>query len=260
MTAFHLVRAPIDIRALAKWSAARGWATGRRGLAVDEGRALHHLVDEMFGPRSLRPFRLLVPPRGRSGNLYAYSPDDAASLRAAADRLAKPDHLAVLPIGRLDGKSMPTAWPEDRRIGFDLRARPTRRLREPLRTGADVIPQGAELDAFQCEALRRFPDDPDGMARAGLTREAVYLDWLADRLAGAASLDRDATRLVRFRRSVVARGRSTSEGPDAVFHGTLTVVDGPAFARRLSGGVGRHCGYGYGMLLLAAAQRPLPER
>ncbi len=261
MTALHLIRVPVAIDALARWAGERGWVRGRGGVsAFDEGRALHHLVDEVFGPRGFRPFRLLVPPRGRAGNLYAYTETDAAALRDAARVHALPEHLSVLALDRLEGKLMPAVWRAGQRLGFDLRARPIRRLRRDLDTPAGRFAKGAEMDAFLLEALRRHPDRPDGMAEEDRAREAVYLEWLAERLTPAATLDPAASRLARFRRTRVARAGRGPEGPDATIHGTLTVTDPAAFAALLARGVARHRAYGYGMLLLRPPNDPVPER
>ena len=260
MTTLNLVRVPIRTGTLARWAGERGWVRRRRGIAAfDEGRALHHLLDEAMGPGALRPFRLLVPPRRAGGNLYAYSALDADALRAAARIQALPDHLGVLHPDRLESKPMPDDWHVGQHLGFDLRTRPVRRLRCDIETASGKIGKGKEIDAFLLEALRRHPSTSSGMANAERTREAVYLDWLAERLTPAATLDRSASRLVRFQRTLIARGNSGSEGPDATFHGTLTVVDVAAFADLLSHGAGRHRAYGYGMLLLRSPNKRAPE-
>ena len=44
--------------------------------------------------------------------------------------------------------------------------------------------------------------------------------------------------------------------PDAIMHGALIVSDPGAFHALLARGVGRHCAFGFGMLLL----RPLRRR
>lgn len=263
MTGLNLVRVPVATHHLARWAGERGLGWIRRGsntAGLDEGRALHHLIGEVFGPDALGPFRLLVPPRRRTGNLYAYSRLDAEALRAAAAVQAMPDHLGALKLDALESKSMRGAWRAGQRLGFDLHARPVRRLRRDLGTGLGRIAKGREVDAFLLEALRRHPATPDGMAGAGRTREAVYLDWLAERLGSAARLERNASRLARFRRVRVARGMHGSEGPDATIHGTLTVTDPTFFTALLARGVGRHRAYGYGMLLLRPPNRPVPER
>lgn len=261
MTGLNLIRAPIATQHLARWAGERGWVRRRSGIvAFDEGRALHHLLGEVFGPGTLRPFRLLVPPRGHTGNLYAYSSLDAATLREAAAVQSLPDHLNVLILDRLASKSMPDVWRVGQRLGFDLHTRPVRRLRHDLETSSGRIGKGKEIDAFLLEALRQHPAAPDGMVQGNRTREEVYLDWLIERLGSAARLDRSASRLARFHRVRVSRGNRGPEGPDATIHGTLTVTDPASFAALLARGVGRHRAYGYGMLLLRPPDRRVPER
>lgn len=255
----HLIRARLGTNALVRWAGERGW-TGSRAGTFDQGRALHHLVDEMFGPTVLRPFRLLVPQRRSEGNLYAYSALDATALRRAADIQAKPDHLLVLPLECMDSKPMPNDWAAGQRLGFNVRVRPVRRIGRPIETQSGTIPAGSELDAFLLEAIRRHPEKRNGMRKSKRSREAVYLDWLSVRLCDAASLDVQASRVVQFHRTVVSRGTAGVEGPDAVVHGTLTIENGEQFGELLRHGVGRHRAFGYGMILLSAPSRHLPEK
>lgn len=255
----HLIRARIATNALTRWAGERGW-TGTRVGTFDQGKALHHLVDEMFGPSALRPFRLLVPQRRSEGNLYAYSALDAAALRRTADIQAKPDHLLVLPLPRLASKLMPSDWDVGQRVGFNVRVRPVRRIGRPIETQSGTIPAGSELDAFLLEAIRCHPDERHGMRKSERSREVVYLDWLSNKLCDAARLDKKASRVVQFRRTVASRGTTGVEGPDAVVHGTLTIENRGQFGELLRHGVGRHRAFGYGMILLTAPSRPLPER
>ena len=246
MSMLHLIRVPIRRRELVQWVGDRGWGRQRgRASFFDSGRALHHLLAEVFGPRILQPFRWLLPPRGAVGNLYAYSMKDAAALQEAARLHAWPEHLSVLDTSRLAGKPMPSDWREGRRIGFDLLVRPVRRMRASAQTptGAPVgLKKGREVDAYWLKCLR----EPE----AEHNREAVYLDWLSERLGNAAEMDRSTTRMKQHQRTRVWRGEENAEGPDAVFHGTLSVKDPAFFSRLLAVGVGRHRAYGYGMLLL----------
>ena len=261
MTGLNLIRVPVAIHHLARWAGERGWVRRRSGIVgFDEGRALHHLIGEVFGPDAFGPFRLLVPPRCTRGNLYAYSTLNAEELREAASVQAWPDHLGILSLDGLAGKPMPHVWRVGQRLGFDLHTRPVRRLRHDLETSSGKIRKGQEIDAFLLEALRRYPDVPDGMVQGNRIRQAVYLDWLSERLGSAAQLDLSASRLARFRRVRVARGDRGPEGPDATIHGSLTVNDPVSFAALLARGVGRHRAYGYGMLLLRPPNRPSPER
>lgn len=249
MSDLHLIQIPVDIRRLHVWGEQRGLA--RRGI-FDEGRVLHHLLGETFGPAVFQPFRLLVAPRGINATLYGYSKQPETELQQTARMVAAPDIAEVIAPDTIRSQPRPsTAWQSGQRLGFDLRVRPVVRLAR----SAHGMKKGAEVDAFLAEALNSHAGDQNGMEATGRTREAVYLDWLADRLGDSAEIDRDATRLAHFQRNRVIRGGAATEGPDATFHGTLTVTEPTEFADRLARGVGRHRAYGYGMLLLRPPQK-----
>ena len=261
MNLLHLIRIPIRVDALARWGHERGWVRTRRRTAdFDEGRALHHLLDEALGVRAVRPYRLLCAPRTNVGNLYGYSISDAAALHAAVQIHALPDHLSVMDATRIESKLMPENWRVGQKVGFDIRVRPIRRLNSGIEAKGGHLAKSTEIDAFLHEALQCYPDTPNGMEQARRSRESVYFDWLAERLAPAATIDASATRLVRFQRTVVARGEHGIEGPDATFHGTLSVTHSQAFSKSLGTGIGRHKAYGFGMLLLRSPNRPAPTR
>jgi CRISPR system Cascade subunit CasE len=243
----HLVELPLSLAALHRWAGARRLGRG----AFDEGLALHHLLGEVFGPAALQPFRLLVAPRAQRGTLYAYAGRAAADLCRDAAAVIGPSHGDVVALDALRSLPRPAdGWRKGQRLGFDLRLRPVVRLA----SAAQGFAKGAEIDAFLAEALRRDAQvsDADPGPR---TREAVYLDWLARRLAPAAELDATASRLHAFQRSQVSRNGRPLDGPEAIIHGTLTIADPPAFADLLARGIGRHRSYGYGMLLLRPPQR-----
>ena len=234
----HLAELPMDLAALYRWAGAREMP----GPGHDEGLVLHHLLTEVFGPKALHPFRLMVAPRARRATLYAYCALSADELRAQAALTIAPAEAAVVGLDRLRSVPRPAeTWRAGMRLGFDLKARPVMRLAKPLDAGDETFRKGAEVDAFLVEALRRD---------AALPREEVYLDWLADRFGDAARLERAACRLARFQRSRVIRNGRPTEGPEAVIHGTLTVTDPARFGRMLALGIGRHRAYGFGMLLL----------
>ncbi|MGM0584276.1 MAG: type I-E CRISPR-associated protein Cas6/Cse3/CasE [Pseudomonadota bacterium] len=240
----HLVELPIDLACLHRWAGQRG--LGARG-ALDEGAALHHLLGEAFGPSMLQPFRLLVAPRARRGTLYAYAEAPAEALADTARGVAGPSEREVLPLDRIRAVERPDGtWREGMRLGFDLRARPVIRLASPLQGDGARFAKGAEIDAFLAETLRNDAARP---------REAVYRDWLAERLEPVAGLESEETRLHAFRRARVRRNGRWLDGPDAILHGTLIIRDPQAFADLLAQGVGRHRAYGYGMLLLRPPQR-----
>jgi CRISPR system Cascade subunit CasE len=239
MTGLHLVCLPIRLETLRKWAAARGFG-------LDEGCALHHLLAESFGKGVLQPFRLMIAPGARDGSLYAYARAQSETLKQTAAECALPDALQVYDLAALAAKTMPESWKPGRRLAFDLRARPVKRLLKP----AGGFSKGAEIDAFLAESLRAAPQAPPPDQR--LDRETVYRQWLQDRLGEAARLEQ-AT-LVRCERRAALRGGQRRDGPDVVWHGELSVLDGEKFTERLASGVGRHAAYGYGMLLLRPAR------
>lgn len=237
----HLIEMPLSLPALHRWSGQRNIGQG----TFDEGLALHHLLGEVFGPAALQPFRLLVAPRARHGTFYAYSDSPADRLRASA--LPGPSEAEIVQLASLRSIERPeAAWTAGMRLGFDVKLRPVVRLASAIEGTDKRFAKGAEVDAFLSETLRNDAARP---------REAVYLDWLAARLAPAADLERESSRLHQVRRVRSLRAGRRVEGPEAVIHGTLVVRDPPAFARLLARGVGRHRSYGYGMLLLRPPQR-----
>jgi len=261
MSTLHLIRLPISLSALARWAASRnyGWTTRRdrkgseRDAGFDEGCALHHLLVETFGKGALHPFRMLVSSPGKQGNIYAYSHADAATLLETAQACALPEVLGICDLAQLAAKSMPESWRSGRRLGFETRLRPVSRLMKPLpySTG-NTFAKGAEVDVFLIEAMRRFPQassTEENMLKAGRSREAVYSDWLAQKLRGGATLAPEV-RLAHFVRNRAARKGHASEGPDAILRGELTIRDPLRFQELLAKGIGRHKAYGYGMLLL----------
>lgn len=240
----YLLHAPITPRAFAEWAAGR--VPGRTGT-FDEGLALHVLLSALFGKGALQPFRLFTPARG-NWSLYAYTVPALEELTALVRAVAPPEMLAVLPLDGLRAKPMPAGFAVGARLGFDLRARPVRRGQH-------------ERDAYQSEAETSYPEGKTSenlMAASGRSREVVYREWLADRLGGIATLE--TCRLTSFRRHRAWRDGRPHEGPDAILQGTLTVQDSAGFQRLLARGVGRHCAYGYGMLLLRPPDRPAPAR
>ena len=258
----HLIHAPLDMCKFSRWAGNRGLM--RRG-SFDTGYGFHILLSAMFGKGVLQPFRLLASERRTSAALYGYVAVDVAELRHTADAVAPPDCLDVLNPERMRSKRMPSSFERGRRLGFDLRLRPVRRLRRDLVDAqlGHSLSKGAEVDAFRVEVIRRFPsgwaDSDEAAAKAGITRQSVYTEWLSERFGDAVAVEQ--CRLVAVNRTRVVRGSSgASEGPDAILQGTLAVSNEETFAGILRNGVGRHRAYGYGMLLLRPPNRPVPER
>ncbi len=261
MSTLYLIHLPVSLPALARWAATRnyGWTTRRgrdgkeRDASFDEGYALHHLLVETFGAGALHPFRLFVAPRSKQGNIYAYSHSDGTILLETAHACALPEVAGILDLAQLRSKEMLDSWRPGRRLGFETRVRPVRRLMKPLpHSGGGAFANEAEVDVFLIEALRRFAEGTsaeENMLQEGRSRERVYTDWLAERLAGAATLE-PGVKLAHFLRRRAARKGFAPEGPDANLQGNLIVQDPIRFQELLTKGIGRHKAYGYGMLLL----------
>lgn len=251
----HLAHIPLNIRALA------GFAVARRLSDDDLGYALHAALLARFGDTAPRPFRFL-PDHESGPHLLGYVADRAAFEEVAA---LPPADVAVQEL--FDGtpriRPMPESWREEARYGFEVRVRPVVRFGKSVRAaraerGEGWLRGASEIDANTAarERVERAGGDPDTVDRA-----AVYIDWLATRLAGAATLDQADLRHFRRTRTLRSTHRSEGrrthrvEGPDALIGGTLTVTDPAAFAALLARGIGRHAGFGYGMLLLAPPPR-----
>lgn len=250
----HLVRLPVDLRALAAFAVANGASDD------DGGYALHLALRRRYGEAGPQPFRLFAdgpaPP-----HLLGYAGDAAAFGDAAALPATDPMLDSVFS-GPPQIRAMPETWREGARYGFEARVRPVVRFGSRIKaargaSAAAQAPEGwwaraGEVDAW-IAARTRPGGDPD------VTREAAYSQWFTARLDGVAqieSVEPGLFRRVRTRRSTHGKsGRGRVEGPEAVMAGTLVVRDPAAFTALLARGVGRHAAFGFGMLLLSPPRR-----
>lgn len=250
-TILHMARIHLDARRLAQLAERQGLTRGHE----DVGFLVHAQLAALFGEGVVRPFRP-VEVRDRV-EVLGYSRRDAAELTEHAGRFADPaDHAACAWDG-VASKPMPRSWNGGERLGFEVRVCPVVRLARATtttdRTGQPVsYARGAEIDAW----VHGRWMVPDGAGDAW-TRETAYAAWLAQRLSGAAKLESSAltsfrrVRLVRRSQGPPRRSKIL-ERPDAVLRGVLVVEDAERFQGLLAGGVGRHTGFGFGMLLLRA--------
>ncbi|HEX8375024.1 MAG TPA: type I-E CRISPR-associated protein Cas6/Cse3/CasE [Geminicoccaceae bacterium] len=245
----HLVRLPLNMRALATFAVANGASDD------DGGYALHLALRRRFGEAGPQPFHLNTDGPAEP-HLLGYA-TDADALAEAAGLPAVDDLLDPVFAGPPQLRAMPDGWREGARYAFQVRVRPVIRFGTRARAAradrADAWQKRAgEVDAFVIAAERAGEGVP-------VDREAVYRDWLAERLTPAAELESAELRLlrrVRTRRSRHGKpGLGRVEGPDAVMAGTLAVRDPAAFAALLARGVGRHTAFGFGMLLLSPPGR-----
>lgn len=247
----HLVRMRIDAQKLYSF-ARRSRATARE---LDEGYAVHALLTALFdhGASEVdcvapKPFHI-VSSRERAIDVLGYSRADHLVLAERARTFADPRAWGVCDVEGLASKPMPSSVPSGKRLGFEVRVCPVRRIakRGPMNK------ERAEVDAFVAKAWEVAPEQK-------LDRETVYREWLTEELEkeGAAKvvtaamsnfhLDRVLRRTQGEERKAISVPR-----PDVRFEGVLEVGESEAFARRLARGVGRHRAFGFGMLLLRPA-------
>ncbi len=257
---------------------------------ADLGYALHALMTGLFGREAPRPF--CPPPLGQREQrrhdprdarleVWGYARRTADALGEVA-KLASDDLSTMIDWPRFSSKSMPASWPESLHLRFELRACPVKRrlAKRQLVTRRDgpmksvvLDAEGQrEMDAYQLVAARAAENGIDVPSR-----DHVYVQWLAERFASspggdapqAAALvqdeerDRynvrvDSWRSTRLLRRPLRNGSENREScwltrPEVRFSGVLRIVNPEAFPRVLARGVGRHCGFGFGMLLLKPA-------
>ncbi|GAB4356629.1 MAG: hypothetical protein Kow0073_14320 [Immundisolibacter sp.] len=233
-----VLRNPLDLQRAAR----------DRGLPdhpYDPDYIFHSLLTELVGPGHLPTF---VPdPRSPGKAVLAYSSLDHDGLREQAKIVAPPEVFALVDWEASQGKPLPAAWPVGKRIGFRTRVSPV--VRGPKghgRGGAEIKKSRPEVDAYLARCWQR--EEP-------LDREVVYREWLDRELArnGAAKaieMRMAGFRLKRALRRDGARKARAITRPDALFKGALRIEDPEAFRALLARGLGRHRGFGFGMLLL----------
>lgn len=216
----------------------------------DPDYILHSILNELVGPGCLRPFA--TDPRSRGSAILAYSPLDAEGLQERAQTMAPPEVFGLVDWEASQGKPLPTSWPVGQQVGFRARVSPV--VRGPKghgQNGVEPRKQRPEVDAYlaQCWQQEEAPN-----------REAVYREWLGRELSRAGAAEPIEMRMTGFRlkRALRRDGRRKAQAitrPDALFKGTLRIADSEAFQALLARGLGRHRGFGFGMLLLTAESR-----
>ena len=249
-TPLWMVRLRLDAARLAR----EGFACGLPPRHDDLGALVHATLAGLFGEGVLQPFRVLDE-ASRTVPVLAYTARPEAELREHAASFADPARYAACSWDELAAKPLPVLA-AGRRLGFELRACPVKRLAHPLEVRARdgellQYPEGAEIDAWVHRCFFARDAVPE------TSRESAYTEWLRERLGGAADLGE--VRLHGFRRLRLARRDHAPkrrarelERPEAVLRGELVVRESAAFRDLLARGVGRHRAFGFGMLLLRA--------
>ncbi len=216
----------------------------------DVGYAVHALTSEAFGKLAPRPFAF-TSHGNRHLTLLGYTTCDHERLADELRQTAPPLASSAINLASLSSKPMPETWPAGALYRFEVRVCPVVRL-----SGRADGTKPREVDAFLRECWQVDRQQP-------VDRAEVYRRWLERELARLDAARLEQARLVRFRRiKLLRRDRSARahrnfhpvERPDATLAGTLTVTDSRGFSQLLRRGIGRHRGFGFGMLLLRRAE------
>jgi CRISPR system Cascade subunit CasE len=200
----------------------------------DETLILKTILWEGLSGSAVRPWAIHAK-KGPMLIIVGYTQLDAEQLNKRRG-LALPSVQAA--VGEVTAAPLP-AFSSGERFRFSVCMVPTIRVTktEGRRYG--------ERDAFLVKA------DAAGK-EAGLKRDEVYRDYLAERLAGATI---EASRLVQFglRRFIRPKKDGSVSGktmPQAIIEGSLRVDDSAKLIEGIIAGVGRQRAYGCGMLRL----------
>ena len=231
MSGIYLMRADINLPNMARWAAEERHS--------DPDRTAHCLLTESFGPEDApRPFVIKAREEdGRpSGTLLAYTKLTAEELRELAERHQRLVHSAVLNPEAIKTVRTPTQWEKGQTLEFDIRTKPTKRSSSRQDGG-----NGREQDFFLASS-------------AESSRSETYCYWLAATMnrQGALSADPEAMIVsqLSLRRTRRQNNSGWHTGPDVTIIGTAKVINPELMEQAIAKGLGRHKGYGYGMLLL----------
>jgi CRISPR system Cascade subunit CasE len=200
----------------------------------DESLVLKTILWEGFSGSALRPWAIHAQ-RGPVTIIIGYT-------QFNTDELNKRRALALPSVQAAVGEAIAVPVPSlsaNERYRFSIRIVPTVRI-----TKAEGRRYG-ERDVFLAKADAGGKD-------AGLRRDDVYRDYLAERLSGAII---EASCLVQFRLRRLLRPKkdgpvSGKTMPEAVIEGRLRVDDPAKLLEAIGAGVGRQRAYGCGMLRL----------
>ena len=239
MSGIYLMKADLNLPNMARWAAEERHS--------DPDKTAHCLLMESFGPEAApRPFVITV----REGNgqpqgtLLTYTYRTAAELQQSADSHQRLAHAAVLDPDTIRTVRTPSEWGEGQTLEFEIRVRPVKR--SSSRQGGR---NGHEQDFFLAS-----PADSN--------RAETYCQWMAATMSrqGALSADPENMTVKRMALSRVRRQNASGwhTAPDVTITGTAKVINPKLMEQAIAKGLGRHKGFGYGMLLLRRPARQEP--
>ncbi len=284
----HMLHLPIVPRMLMECGRQHGLLDDTR--SVDLGYLVHSLFARLWQDSAPKPFDIQDQQAGGSPgdrdvseahqpiSVLAYAPYDMDAAQAAARCCSDSHAIAAIAWDRARSKMVPELLPRQR-AGFRVRVCPTIRIGKHHPS----LAHGMEVDPYLALIERELAASGSGgdvartclkpvVVAAAPEREAVYRDWLAVRFTDAVHMEavrltalRDArlwrrgeprpgaASLMHKRPRPRFRDRALIGRREAVFEGTLQVIDAAALHALLARGIGRHRAFGFGMLLLRPA-------
>ncbi len=236
MRPLYMVEIQLDSLALHRYLHLHGLIADN----VNLNYGVHAWLEAAFTGLGAKPWRLLMDKR-RPTRILAYSSFSASEFRTRISEFSDPSMFNVCPEPHLmiNSRVMPD-WAPGRRLGFEVLCCPVGRKSR----------SGIEKDVFLIKA------DQGG---EGLQRNQVYTEWAAQMFAKY-SVTLLNIRLAGFRLTKqerrgqkpedTVRKRRLITRPEALLAGELIIGDSKQFMSLLAGGLGRHCSFGYGMILL----------
>ncbi|MDE2780365.1 MAG: type I-E CRISPR-associated protein Cas6/Cse3/CasE [Chloroflexota bacterium] len=228
MSGIYLMKADLSLINMARWAAEERHS--------DPDRTAHCLLVESFGPEAApRPFVIMAREENGQpqGSLLAYTCRTAEELRESAERHQRLAHAAVLDPETIRTVRTPSEWEEGQTLEFEIRVRPVKR--------SSNRQHGQEQDFFLAS--------PEGS-----NRTEIYCTWLASTMSRQGALSADPENMIVKRLALRRVRRQNASGwhtaPDVTIVGTAKVMNPELMEQAMTKGLGRHKGYGYGMLLL----------
>ena len=234
-----MIELGFNVPALYRFLHTQGLPKGEDDAALSYG--VHAWLGAAFAELAPRPWRLLMD-KHRPPRILGYARHNASALQRRLTDFTEPGIFQVCPEPKLmiAGRAMPM-WQRGRRLGFQILACPVGRKSE----------SGIEKDLFLIHADIKDNDEQ-------INRETIYCDW-AKQIFYRYSGDVESIGLAGFRLAKQKRQTQEAKGkrvfhqivrPQALLEGMIAIGDPEKFDLLLERGMGRHCAFGYGMLLL----------
>ena len=233
------------------------WGHQRR-LGEDYRYLVHAATRKIFGDMAPQPFLV----QEEKSRILGYTTADEMQYRDRFSKFfaeASDDAVlsAAFSIPEICIRAMPCEWKEGSRYRFSVFCRPMARMGK---AESDVWLLKNYCAFKEAEEKGTFRGTPAEYRRPHKgEKEEVYKQWLRRRFVDAAELQdmvitgsRTAfltTRSQKNHTGAPVRSKRRSY-PETTFTGNLCVTHPEAFERLLRRGVGRHCAFGFGMLLL----------